>query len=199
MSKERSLDLGTSLLASWGMLLANPPTFLPTSFSTRVAAGWWWVFCVVMVAMYRGSLIAYLTAPTNPAPINTLEQLRAISGASWGVDGGYGVGWDWFKFNINPEVKLMFSAMQVKPRKEQLQQALRGPHAFLTWKYFIQTVLAVHYTDAAGSHPFHIGTEELLSGQSGWGVRVRGSDRFWGCNTCKAPSTCYCRGVESPS
>lgn len=36
MSKGRGLGLGTSLLASWGMLLVNPPTVLLTSFSTRV-------------------------------------------------------------------------------------------------------------------------------------------------------------------
>ena len=66
-----------------------------------------------MVAMYRGSLIAHLTAPRNPSPLNTLAQLRAVSGASWGLEGGYGVGWDWFKFNTNLEVNRMFSVMQV--------------------------------------------------------------------------------------
>ncbi|XP_063854606.1 uncharacterized protein LOC135096778 [Scylla paramamosain] len=121
--------------------------------------------------MYRGSLIAHLTAPRNPSPLNTLAQLRAVGGATWGLEGGYGVGWDWFKFNSNPEVKKMFSVMQVTPRKEQLQQVLSAPHAFFTWKYYIQTVMAVLYTDADGRHPFHIGTEELLLGQSGWGVR----------------------------
>ncbi|XP_050707983.1 probable glutamate receptor [Eriocheir sinensis] len=167
----RGLGLGTSLLTAWGMLLADMPTTLPTSLPVRVTAGWWWVGVVVLTAMYRGSLIAHLTAPGNTAPLNTLAQLRGVRGATWGLEGGYGVGWDWFKFNINPDVRKMFEAMQVTPRDEQLARVLSGPHAFFTWKYYIQTVLAGHYTDAAGHHPFHIGSEELLMGQSGWGVR----------------------------
>ncbi|XP_071539449.1 LOW QUALITY PROTEIN: glutamate receptor-like [Panulirus ornatus] len=169
-SGERGVDLSSALLNTWGMLLQDPLTTLPDNITAQVVVGMWWVFCVVVVAMYRCSLIAHLTAPVSPPPIDTLDQLWAIDGATWGLE-GYGVGWNWFKYNTNPKVQQMFSTMRVTGREEQVTRVLSGPHALFTWKHHMKTYLALHHTDARGYTPVHISRQELISGQSGWGVR----------------------------
>ncbi|XP_042239223.1 ionotropic receptor 21a-like [Homarus americanus] len=166
----RGLDAVSAFLYTLGMLLAEPTDALPTNITAQMLVGSWWVFCVVVVAMYRGSLIAHLTAPVNPSPIDTLDQLLEVEGATWGLEGGHGVGWDWFKYNTNPKVQHMFTTMQVTPREEQLARVLGGQHAFFTWKYYIKMVVALHHTDIYGHTPLHISKQEFISGQSGWGV-----------------------------
>ncbi|KAG7177558.1 Glutamate receptor-like 35, partial [Homarus americanus] len=165
----RGLDAVSAFLYILGMLLAEPTDALPTNITAQMLVGSWWVFCVVVVAMYRGSLIAHLTAPVNPSPIDTLDQLLEVEGATWGLEGGHGVGWDWFKYNTNPKVQHMFTTMQVTPREEQLARVLGGQHAFFTWKYYIKMVVALHHTDIYGHTPLHISKQEFISGQSGWG------------------------------
>lgn len=67
-----------------------------------------------MTAIYRSYLIAHLSVPITPAPIDNLGQLLALRGATWGIEPGFGLGWDWFKLNTNAKVQDMFKKLEVR-------------------------------------------------------------------------------------
>ena len=49
----------------------------------------WWLFCIVVVAIYCGNLIAFLTVTKDKPPFNSLEELLMLKGEfRWGTLGG---------------------------------------------------------------------------------------------------------------
>ncbi|XP_050715851.1 glutamate receptor ionotropic, kainate 5-like isoform X3 [Eriocheir sinensis] len=170
-SGDLSPSLTNSLLQAFGILLEDPVMKMPDTTHGQMLVGWWWLFCILMTASYRSSLIAHLSVPTTPPPIDTLKQLLRVRGASWGIEPGFGLGWDWFKLNLNPEVQNMFKTLQVLDVEDQMPLVLKGRHAFFTWKYYIKTIVASQYTTLQGVTPIHMGREEFVPGSTGWGVR----------------------------
>ncbi|KAK4290635.1 hypothetical protein Pmani_036478 [Petrolisthes manimaculis] len=166
-----ALDLTSALTYTWGAMLQYPITRLPTNTTGQMVVGWWWVFCILITTTYRSSLIAHLTVPTTSPPIDYLHQLLDLPGATWGIEPGYGLGWDWFKLNTNPSVNEMFKVIKVLSIEEHMNEVLKGRHAFFTWKYYIKTIIASRYTDTRGNTPIHVGHEEFIPGSTGWGVR----------------------------
>ncbi|XP_071518154.1 uncharacterized protein [Panulirus ornatus] len=61
---------------------------------------------------------------------------------------------------------------QLSELQEQLELVLAGHHAFITWKYYIRSIIAAHYTDARGYTPIHTAREDFFKyGGYGWGYR----------------------------
>ena len=49
----------------------------------------WWLFCIIVVAIYCGNLIAFLTVSKDKPPFNSLEELLIQKGEfRWGTLGG---------------------------------------------------------------------------------------------------------------
>ena len=49
----------------------------------------WWLFCIIVVAIYCGNLIAFLTVTKDKPPFNSLDELMKQKGEfSWGTLGG---------------------------------------------------------------------------------------------------------------
>ena len=44
-------------------------------WSSRFIIGTWWFFCIAIMAIYSGNLVAFLTATKNKPPFSTLEGL----------------------------------------------------------------------------------------------------------------------------
>ncbi|XP_050706987.1 uncharacterized protein LOC126992340 isoform X2 [Eriocheir sinensis] len=64
---------------------------------------------------------------------------------------------------------LSHTRLQVVDLDEQLARVIRGRHAFITWKYYIRSVVAARYK---GASPLHTAREELFNyGGYGWGFR----------------------------
>lgn len=62
---------------------------LPKSISTRMVAGSWWFFALIMLASYTANLAAFLTAAAMEATIESVEDLAKQSKIKYGVvDGG---------------------------------------------------------------------------------------------------------------
>ncbi|KAK8742548.1 hypothetical protein OTU49_001947, partial [Cherax quadricarinatus] len=145
-------------------MLEEPFIRSPANFTGQMVVGWWWVFCLVITTMYRSSLIAYLSVPITSPPIDTIEQLLAQPGSTWGIEPGLGLGWDWFKFSTNPSVKSMFPKLKVLDMETQMAQVLKGHHAFFTWKYYVKTIIAARFTDRFGNTPIHVSQDEFIPG-----------------------------------
>ena len=50
--------------------------------------GFWWAFCVIVVAVYTGNLVAFLSVKKSVLPFNTFTQLSQDSSYMIGVIGG---------------------------------------------------------------------------------------------------------------
>ncbi|XP_067682733.1 probable glutamate receptor [Haliotis asinina] len=79
-----------TLLVHFASLMANgiSGSLLPVSLSGRLVMGAWWIFSLLTAAVYRGDIIAFLTASRTTLPFNTLTEMVAQDAYSWGTLGG---------------------------------------------------------------------------------------------------------------
>ena len=59
----------------YGAILQQGGTMLPDSDSGRLTITSWWIFVIVVVTFYSGSLVAFLTFPQYEFPVNNLGKL----------------------------------------------------------------------------------------------------------------------------
>lgn len=55
------------------------------TLSGRVVVATWWVFCIVFMAVYSGSLVAYLAVTIVNLPFNNLEEMVAQTAYKWAI------------------------------------------------------------------------------------------------------------------
>ena len=56
--------------------------------SVRFVVGFWWLFCIVIVATYSGNLIAFLAIDKYNAPFETLKEMAQAGEFKFGTIGG---------------------------------------------------------------------------------------------------------------
>ncbi len=62
--------------------------YLPNAQSSRFVVGFWWMYCIVVVATYSGNLIAFLTVTRAVLPFNSLEEMLKQNDVKFGIMGG---------------------------------------------------------------------------------------------------------------
>ncbi|XP_076049370.1 uncharacterized protein LOC143030050 [Oratosquilla oratoria] len=168
----RSMSIEGALLATWAILLEDPPTRQPKNISGQMMIGWWWVYCMLVTIVYKSALTAHLTIPGKSPTIDTFEQLLKQDGWTWGFEPTYGSGWEFLKTNGNPVVRKIFDKILVLEFDEQLRRLLEENHAFITWKYYSRFFIASQYTNALGYTPIYTARQEYFNyGGYGWGFR----------------------------
>ena len=60
----------------------------PKTFSTRLLAGIWWFFILIMISSYTANLAAFLTSKRLTSPIEDVESLSKQSDIKYGCLGG---------------------------------------------------------------------------------------------------------------
>ena len=68
-------SMSNCVFYTYGAMLQQGGTLLPDADSGRVLIGFWWLFVIVTVTTYSGSLVAFLTFPQIERPISTVDQL----------------------------------------------------------------------------------------------------------------------------
>ncbi|XP_037081492.1 LOW QUALITY PROTEIN: glutamate receptor ionotropic, kainate 2-like [Pollicipes pollicipes] len=68
-----------------GSLVQQGCDFLPKAVSTRMVAGSWWFFTLIMVSSYTANLAAFLTVETLVSPISSAEDLARQTEIKYGV------------------------------------------------------------------------------------------------------------------
>jgi glutamate receptor, ionotropic, invertebrate len=72
---ENQFSLKNSLWFTIGSLMQQGSDIAPTAVSTRMVAGIWWFFTLIMVSSYTANLAAFLTIESMSSPIKSVEDL----------------------------------------------------------------------------------------------------------------------------
>lgn len=77
--------------------------------------GWWLVFCLVIIAGFRSSLIAHLTVQGREAPLDTFEDMINRPGWEWAVEAWTlkGIIHDYLSKHPSPVVQHVYREMEV--------------------------------------------------------------------------------------
>merc|ERR1719471_992659 len=57
----------------------------PKAISTRMVAGIWWFFTLIMISSYTANLAAFLTASKMASPVNSAEDLAKQTKIKYGT------------------------------------------------------------------------------------------------------------------
>ncbi|KAH8379522.1 hypothetical protein KR009_005421 [Drosophila setifemur] len=68
-------DYANYILLTYSMLLYVALPRMPNNWPLRVLTGWYWIYCILLVATYRASFTAILANPSARVTIDTLEDL----------------------------------------------------------------------------------------------------------------------------
>merc|ERR1719264_1815710 len=77
----------TLLNSFWFMiasLLQQGTDLLPRAVSTRMVAGMWWFFTLIMISSYTANLAAFLTVERMESPIESAEDLSKQTKIKYG-------------------------------------------------------------------------------------------------------------------
>ncbi|KAK8388628.1 hypothetical protein O3P69_020541 [Scylla paramamosain] len=109
------LDNGFSLLnCLWfciGSLMQQGGDLLPRAVSTRIVAGIWWFFTLIMISSYTANLAAFLTVERMESPIESAEDLAKQTKIKYGSLYG-GSTWNFFSTSKLPVYQRMFTFME---------------------------------------------------------------------------------------
>ncbi|XP_062133392.1 uncharacterized protein LOC133843741 [Drosophila sulfurigaster albostrigata] len=69
-------DYANCILLTYSMLLYVALPRMPHHWPLRVLTGWYWIYCILLVATYRASFTAILANPAARVTIDTLQDLN---------------------------------------------------------------------------------------------------------------------------
>ncbi|XP_059352207.1 glutamate receptor ionotropic, kainate 2-like [Daphnia carinata] len=132
----------TILNAMWftiGSLMQQGSDVMPKATSTRMVAGLWWFFTLIMISSYTANLAAFLTVNAMDSPISSAEDLAKQTKIKYGSVGS-GSTLDFFRYSTLPTQQRMWTFMEttrpsvfVKSNMEGVERVQRsnGQYAFL--------------------------------------------------------------------
>lgn len=144
---ENQFNLLNSLWFTIGSLMQQGSDLNPRALSTRVIAGIWWFFTLIMISSYTANLAAFLTAERMKSPIESAEDLANQGKIKYGcVESGSTR--SFFKESKVTAYKKMYTVMEANPSvytsssEKGMEKVLEGDYAFLmesvTIEYLIE-------------------------------------------------------------
>merc|ERR1719495_419709 len=82
---ENSFDISNALWFGVSSFLCQGCDIMPKAISTRMVAGMWWFFTLIMISSYTANLAAFLTAAKMDSPINSAEDLAKQTKIKYGT------------------------------------------------------------------------------------------------------------------
>ncbi|CAG0878614.1 unnamed protein product [Darwinula stevensoni] len=81
---ENELTLSNAFWHKWGSLMQQGSDIAPKAVSTRIVAGMWWFFTLIMISSYTANLAAFLTVERMESPIDSVEDLAKQTKIKYG-------------------------------------------------------------------------------------------------------------------
>ncbi|XP_069972392.1 glutamate receptor ionotropic, kainate 2-like isoform X1 [Penaeus vannamei] len=107
---ENSFTLLNSLWFIIGTFLCQGADIAPKAVSTRIVAGIWWFFTLIMISSYTANLAAFLTVERMDSPIEGAEDLAKQTKIKYGCKEG-GSTYAFFRDSTIPTYQRMWAAM----------------------------------------------------------------------------------------
>ncbi|XP_076442814.1 uncharacterized protein LOC143281489 [Babylonia areolata] len=195
----------------FGSLLAQGGVWNPSTGSSRLFVSAWWLFCVVVAAIYSGNLTASLAVATSSPPFTTLQQM--IDGGVYQFGTVPGTIWaDIFEVSNRSDFRAISDQMQrltqssspqmIDGREEHVAMAGQGHYAYVgnlgslrltvqrrcDLRILKETFLPLHYSIALQKG------SPLTPAVSRWILRMTegGLDGFWASQWWRtANSSCH--------
>ncbi|OWA54135.1 Glutamate receptor ionotropic, kainate 2 [Hypsibius exemplaris] len=133
---ENQFTICNSLWFTVGSLMQQGSDIAPRAVSTRVAAGCWWFFTLIMISSYTANLAAFLTVERMKLPIESAEDLSKQTEIKYGCYYG-GATYNFFKDSKLPIYKRMWEFMSqdqanfVKTGKAGINRVKTEKYAYL--------------------------------------------------------------------
>ncbi|GAB6032835.1 hypothetical protein CHUAL_012037 [Chamberlinius hualienensis] len=145
---ENQFNLLNCMWFTIGSLMQQGCDFLPKAVSTRLVAGIWWFFTLIMISSYTANLAAFLTAERMDSPIESVEELAAQTKIKYGCQSG-GTTESFFRESSLATYQTMWSVMEstlpsvfTKDNNEGVDRVKKGQYAYLIEstanEYFIE-------------------------------------------------------------
>ncbi|KAG1662332.1 Glutamate receptor ionotropic, kainate 2 [Nymphon striatum] len=122
---------------SWDVWLYMLTAYLGKAWSTRMVAGTWWFFTLIMISSYTANLAAFLTVQRMVSPIESAEDLARQTKIEYGCYKG-GSTEAFFRNSKMGTYQRMWSFMEsarpsvlVKSGKEGTERVMKGNYAYL--------------------------------------------------------------------
>ncbi|GFO27215.1 ionotropic glutamate receptor [Plakobranchus ocellatus] len=135
---ENQFTVMNSLWFTIGSLMQQGCEIAPRALSTRMVAGMWWFFTLIMISSYTANLAAFLTVERMVSDINSAEDLAKQTKIKYGTYDG-GATMDFFKNNRFTLFARMWNFMNSTPEEsfvKNLTQAVTrvqtGTYAYMT-------------------------------------------------------------------
>ncbi|KAG1653681.1 Glutamate receptor ionotropic, kainate 2 [Nymphon striatum] len=120
-----------------GSLMQQGSDLAPKAWSTRMVAGTWWFFTLIMISSYTANLAAFLTVQRMVSPIESAEDLVQQTKIKYGCYGG-GSTEAFFRNSQMETYRRMWAFMEsarpsvfVTSGKLGIKKAMKGDYAYL--------------------------------------------------------------------
>ncbi|XP_013787893.1 glutamate receptor ionotropic, kainate 2-like [Limulus polyphemus] len=134
---ENQFNLNNSFWFIIGSLMQQGSDIAPKAMSTRLLAGIWWFFTLIMISSYTANLAAFLTAERMTAPIGSAEDLAKQTKIQYGCLKS-GSTKSFFQSSNIPTYKRMWAAMEssrptvfAESNAKGVERVLKGNYAYL--------------------------------------------------------------------
>ncbi|XP_014608313.1 PREDICTED: glutamate receptor ionotropic, kainate 2-like [Polistes canadensis] len=149
---ENQFSLKNSFMFTIGSIMQQGSDVAPIGFSTRMMAGCWWFFCLIIISSYTANLTACLAIAANIPPFTNVEELAKQKTIKYGAKVG-GSTFEFFKNYANSKeasyqtYKDMYNYMistedvLTKDNDEGLKKVLKENYAFLMESSSIEYII----------------------------------------------------------
>ncbi|CAG0921786.1 unnamed protein product [Notodromas monacha] len=145
---ENDLTFSNSLWHNWGSLMQQGSDIAPKAVSTRMVAGMWWFFTLIMISSYTANLAAFLTVEQLESPIESAADLANQDKIKYGCLAG-GSTFSFFRDAKFSTYQKMYRFMHAHPEQMVTKNSLgverveesHGNYAFLMESTSIEYVV----------------------------------------------------------
>ncbi|XP_064088201.1 ionotropic receptor 21a-like [Macrobrachium nipponense] len=130
-----------------------------------------WIFSFIVTSAYKSSLIAHLTIPVFPPPINSFQDLLDSDGVTWGSDVLEGAEFMYFNCSLDPVVREFRSRSEIDTLDNHMDKVMKGRHAYLESQIYMRDIIASQYTSSLGYTPIHFSETQYPTAGYVWGFR----------------------------
>ncbi|XP_062609790.1 uncharacterized protein LOC134271606 [Saccostrea cucullata] len=131
---ENQFSVLNSMWLTIGSILQQGCELAPRTVSTRMVAGVWWFFTLIIISSYTANLAAFLTAGRMQSPIESAADLSKQTEIKYGTL-QTGSTYSFFQNSIFPVYQRMFAFMKKQKPTVFVQNSAKGEERVLKGNY----------------------------------------------------------------